>query len=53
MIYNTNYTEKSYDDIFQESVEYAQELGLLSDDPDIISNLNKLEDIIKIRPLCD
>lgn len=51
MIYNTNYTEKSYDDIFQESVEYAQELGLLSDDPDIISNLNKLEDIENIKVL--
>lgn len=45
MILNTNYTEKTYNDIFMESIEYAQELGILSEDSNFIEHINNLEDI--------
>lgn len=51
MIMNTNYTEKSYNDIFRESIEYAQELGILSDDSNFIEHINNLNDIENMKVL--
>lgn len=51
MINNTNYTEKSYKQIFSESIEYAQELGILSDDDEFITHINNLDDIENFKVL--